>query len=77
MSVPTRRCSSRALRAAESAAAASEPPRGAAEAAGSRQEVATVVAATVAATATPVVPREPVPTAVDQTAVVEIPNDDA
>jgi hypothetical protein len=51
----------------------SEPPRGAAEATGSRQEVATVVAATVAATVALAVPPVPVPTAVDQAAVVEIP----
>jgi hypothetical protein len=36
-----------------------------------------VVAAIVAATTTPAVPPEPVPTAVDQAAVVEIPDDDA
>jgi hypothetical protein len=47
------------------------------EATGSWQEVETVVAATVAATAAPAVPPEPVPTAVDQAAVVEIPDDDA
>jgi hypothetical protein len=57
--------------------AASEPPRGAAEAVGSQQEVAAAVAATVEVTAAPAVPPEPVPTAVDQAAVVEIPDDDA
>jgi hypothetical protein len=36
-----------------------------------------VVATTVAASATPAVPPEPVPSAVDQAAVVEIPDDDA
>jgi hypothetical protein len=44
---------------------------------GSQQEVAVMVAATVAATAAPAVPPEHVPTAVDQAAVVEIPDDDA
>jgi hypothetical protein len=44
---------------------------------GSRQEVAAVVAATVASTAASVVPPAPVPTAVDQAAEVEIPDDDA
>jgi hypothetical protein len=39
--------------------------------------VAAVVEAIVAATAAPTVPPEPVPTAVDQEAVVEIPDDDA
>jgi hypothetical protein len=55
----------------------SEPSRGAAEAAGSQQEVEAAVAATAAATATPAVPPEPIPTSVDQAAVVEIPDDDA
>jgi hypothetical protein len=54
----------------------SEPPRSAAEAAGSQQEVAVAVAATVAATVMPAVPPEPIPTAVDQVTVVEIPDDD-
>jgi hypothetical protein len=76
-SMPTRQRSSRVSRAVESRAAASEPPRGAAEAAGSQQEVATVAAATVAATTTSTVPLVSVPTAVDQAAVVEIPDDDA
>jgi hypothetical protein len=75
--VPTRRRSSRASRVAESAVAVSEPPRSAAEAAGSRQEVAVVVAATVAVSATPAVPPESVPSAVDQAVVLEIPDDDA
>jgi hypothetical protein len=44
---------------------------------GSRQEVATVVAAAVVATAASVFPPAPVSTAVDQAAVVEIPDDDA
>jgi hypothetical protein len=70
-----RRRSSRASRAVESAVAASEPLRGAAEAMGSRLEVAAVVEATVAATASPAVPSEPNPTAVDQAAMVEIPDD--
>jgi hypothetical protein len=39
--------------------------------------LAAAVAATVAATTAPAVPPEPVPTAVDQETVVEIPNDDA
>jgi hypothetical protein len=39
--------------------------------------VAAVVEAIVAATATPAVPPEPIPTAMDQAAVVEIPDDDA
>jgi hypothetical protein len=56
---------------------ASEPPRPAAEATGSRQEVATMVAVTTAATAMSEVPSAPVPAAVDQAVVVEIPNDDA
>jgi hypothetical protein len=75
--MPTRRRSSRASRAAESAAAASEPPHGVDEATGLRQQVATVVAATVAATAVSAVPPAPVPTAVNQAVVVEIPDDDA
>jgi hypothetical protein len=65
------------LRAAVSAAAVSEPPHGATEATGLRQEVATVVAATAAATAVSEVPPAPVPATVDQAAVVEIPDDDA
>jgi hypothetical protein len=72
-----RRRSSRAPRVTESAAAASEPPHGAAVATGSRQEVAAVVAAIAAATTASAVPPAPVPTAVDQAAVVEIPDDDA
>jgi hypothetical protein len=44
---------------------------------GSRQEVAAVVAATGAATAVSAVPLAPVPTAVDEAAVVKIPDDDA
>jgi hypothetical protein len=44
---------------------------------GSYQEATAVAAVTVVATATSVVPPEPVPTAVDQAAVVEIPDDDA
>jgi hypothetical protein len=44
---------------------------------GSHKEVASVVATTVAATAAPAIPPEPVPTAVDQAVVVEIPDDDA
>jgi hypothetical protein len=44
---------------------------------GSRQEVATVVEAAIAATATSAVPPAPVPTAVDQAAVLEIPDDNA
>jgi hypothetical protein len=47
------------------------------EATGLRQQVATVVAATVAATAVSAVPPAPVPTAVNQAVVVEIPDDDA
>jgi hypothetical protein len=43
----------------------------------SRQEVVAVVAAAVAATAASMVPLAPFPTAVDQTAVVEIPDDEA
>jgi hypothetical protein len=43
---------------------------------GSQQEVAVATAATVVATATPAVPPEPVSIAVDQAAVVEIPDDD-
>jgi hypothetical protein len=54
----------------------SEPPHGADVATGSRQEVAAVVAATVAATAMSAVPPTPVPTVVDQAAMVEIPDDD-
>jgi hypothetical protein len=42
-----------------------------------RQEVTTVAAAAVAATAASTVPSMSVPTAVDQAAVVEIPDDDA
>jgi hypothetical protein len=42
-----------------------------------RQEAAAVVAAAVAATAMPAVPPQPIPTAVNQAAVVEIPDDDA
>jgi hypothetical protein len=56
---------------------ASEPQCPAAEATGSRQEVAVTVAVTAAATASSGVPPAPVPTAVDQEAVVEIPDDDA
>jgi hypothetical protein len=56
---------------------ASERLRPAAEATGSRQEVAVTVAVTTAATAASEVPPAPVPAAVDQAAVVEIPNDDA
>jgi hypothetical protein len=67
----------RVSRAAESEVVVSEPPRGAAEATRPRQEVAAVVEATMAATAAPAVPPEPVPPAVDQAAVVEIPDDDA
>jgi hypothetical protein len=74
--VTTRRRSSRAS-SAEILAAVGEPPRPAAEATRLRQEVATVVAATVVATAVSVVPPVPVPTTVDQAAVVEIPDDDA
>jgi hypothetical protein len=44
---------------------------------GSRQEVATMVAVTAAATAMSEVPPVPVPAAVDQAAMVEIPDDDA
>jgi hypothetical protein len=54
----------------------SEPQHGAAVATGSRQEVAVVVAATIAATAVSAFPPAPVPIAVDQVAVVEIPDDD-
>jgi hypothetical protein len=54
----------------------SEPQHGVAVATGSRQEVAVVVAATIAATAVSAFPPAPVPTAVDQAAVVEIPDDD-
>jgi hypothetical protein len=63
---------SRALRVAESATATSEPTHDAAVATGSRQEVA----ATVAVTSASAVPPAPVPTTVDQAAVVEIPDDD-
>jgi hypothetical protein len=73
--VPTRRRSSRASRIVESAAATSEPPRGATGATGLRQEVATVAVDTVAATAAPAIHQAPVRTAVDQAAVVEIPDD--
>jgi hypothetical protein len=76
MFVPTRRRSSRASRA-EGAVAASEPPCPAAEVTGLWQEVATVVAATAAANAVSEVPPALVLTAVDQAAVVEIPDDDA
>jgi hypothetical protein len=61
----------------ESAAAASEPQHPTAEVTGLRQEMATVVAATAATTAVSEIPPAPVPAAVDQAAVVEIPNDDA
>jgi hypothetical protein len=44
---------------------------------GSRREVVAVVAAAVAATAASTVPPAPVPTAIDQATVVEIPDDDA
>jgi hypothetical protein len=77
MSVPTRRCSSRALRAAGSAVATGEPPRATAVAAGPQQEAtaaATAVAATTAATsALPVL----APTVGDRAAVVENPEDDS
>jgi hypothetical protein len=49
----------------------------AAEATGLRQEVATIVAATVTATVASVAPPAPVSTAVDQAVLVEIPDDDA
>jgi hypothetical protein len=44
---------------------------------GSQQEATAAAVATVAATAATAVPPEPVPTAVAQATVVEIPNDDA
>jgi hypothetical protein len=55
----------------------SEPPRPASEAAGLRQEVAATVSVTAAATAVSEVPLAPVPAAIDQTAMVEILDDDA
>jgi hypothetical protein len=44
---------------------------------GLQQEATTATAVTTATTAASAVPPEPVPTAVDQAAVVEIPDDDA
>jgi hypothetical protein len=75
--VPTRRHSSRVLRAAESATATSEPPRGTDVATGLQWEAAAVTAATAAATAASAVPPAPVPVAGDQAPMVEVPDDDA
>jgi hypothetical protein len=76
-SVPTRRRSSRAPRAAGSAATTSERPRGVAVATEPRQEAAVVAAATTAATAASAVPPASIPAAGGQAPVVEIPDDDA
>jgi hypothetical protein len=64
-SVPTRRLSSRASRAAESAAVTDEPPRGTVVATGLQQEASAAAAVMAVVTAASVVPLEPVPTAVD------------
>jgi hypothetical protein len=55
----------------------SELPRDTSVAAGSKLEAAAAVAATAVATAMSAIPPEPIPVAVDQAAVVEIPDDDA
>jgi hypothetical protein len=75
-SVPTRRRSLRAPRAAESVAATGEPPCGAAVATGPQQEVATAAKATTATTAATSVSPALAPTSGDRAVVVDIPDDD-
>jgi hypothetical protein len=76
-SVPTRRHSSRAPRAAGSTAATGEPPCGTAVATGPQQKVVAVAAARAAATAATSASPALAPTAGDRAAVVDIPDNDA
>jgi hypothetical protein len=76
-SVPTRRRSSRAPRAAGSAATTGKPIRSVAVATEPQQEATAAAAVMTTATIAPTVPPEPAPAGGDRAATVEIPDNDA